>query len=180
MASCVSATSQPLPPHLIRPFPLALSGPLHMLSLLPETLLELPDWPNSCLCFKTMLRFRTTQSSRPGHGVGPATAAVLRCQCQGCKRNRCEIWFLATARNDSQGVEGQEGLGVTLRKKPESHTNVPGTWTGRPGPDMPLSLGMGPGGSSPTPWGDIMEAQTPESGVRTTGQILTLVSAPMD
>lgn len=78
------------------------------------------------------------------------------------------------------GVERQEGLGVALYHKPESHAKVPGIRTGRFDPDLPLSSGLGPRGSPSTPLGEIREAQTPESAVRTTGQVLHLASAPID
>lgn len=162
--------------------PPQLSGPLHMRILLPRVpSLTFLDWANYYLDFKPMLSFPThTHQPGPGGGVGPAGAAGPRCQRQGCKLSSCETRVLATARNDSRGVERQEGLGVTLYHKPESHAKVPGIRTGRFGPDLPLSSGLGPRGSPSTSLGEIREAQTPESAVRTTGQVLHLVSAPID
>lgn len=82
MASCLChlpAPSAPTSP--LSPFD-SVWPSAHAEYLAQNSLLELLDWTNSCLYFKTMLSFPTTQSSRPGHGVGPAAAHVLGCQRQ--------------------------------------------------------------------------------------------------
>lgn len=180
MASYVSATSQPLPPPPHPPLPLTLCGPLHMLSIRPRipSLNFLTGQTLAVLQNHAELSHHTEQPAWARGGS--CSSPCPRMPAPGCKRSSCENWFLATARNDSRGVERQEGLGVTLCKKSESHAKVPGIWTGRPVPDPPLSSSMRPGGSSPNPGREIMEAQTPESGGRTTGQILTLMTAPIN
>lgn len=116
------------------------------------------------------------RAARPGGRVGPAAAAaavVLRCQHQGCEHSSCETWLWASARNDSRGVGRQEAWVSPCVSSLGVRQKCLGVWTGRPGPDFPFPLGRGPRGEG-------MEAQTPESGVKTTGQTSTLVSAPVN
>ena len=137
------------------------------------------DWANPYLYFSTILCFPGPQTSCPGGRVRPAAAAaaVLGSQRQGCKHSSCETWFLAAASNDSQGVGRQEGLGVTLCNKSDVRKKSLGSGSGEL---AGFSLqAIGSGGGSSIPWRGITEAQTPGSGIGTTGQLLTLLSDPV-
>ena len=177
-AATSTSSSTPRPP----PFSLQLCQTLlHMLILLRRIpSLNCLGWADCYLYLSTILCFPGTQTSCPGGRVLPAAAAaaaVLGSQCQGCKHSSCETWFLAATSNDSQGVGRQEGLGVTLCNKSDVRKKSLGFGSGEP---ACFSLqAVGSGGGSSIPWRGITEAQTPGSGIGTTGQLLTLLSDPV-
>ena len=182
-AKTLAATSRSSSTHRPPPFSLQLCQTLlHMLILLHRiSSLNSLDWADCYLYLSTTLCFPGTQTSCPGGRVRPAAAAaaaaVLRSQCQGCKHSSCETWFLAATSNDSQGVGRREGLGVTLCNKSDVRKKSLGSGSGEL---AHFSLqAVGSGGGSSIPWRGLTEAQTPGSGIGTTGQLLTLLSDPV-